>query len=332
MAYNSKINELAEESLNNRRMKALKNQELVKNQIFREIPRLEEIERQLSFIGAEAAKSVLMGKNAREAMELLAEKSINLQKEMKTILFTNGYSSDALEPKYHCSKCKDTGRVDNEAGRTVICDCLKSLRAQIACQELNKVSPLNLSTFDTFSIDKYSMDITSASNVSPYERMKRIFMFCRDYADNFKADSSSLLLRGATGLGKTHISLAIATEVINKGYGVVYVSAPDIISKMEKFHFSYKYDEEEEIQNSLTSCDLLIFDDLGTEFQSSYSSSAIYNLLNTRLLENKPTIISTNLTLKEMESCYTQRLVSRVVGNYIKMDFLGTDNRGIKGR
>ena len=332
MAYSKKINEMAEQALSDRRTKVLQNQEINKRQLYKELPRLEEIERQLSYIGAETAKAVVKGKNCKEAVTSLAEKSLALQREMKTILFTNGYSGDALEPKFHCERCKDTGRYDDINGRTVICQCLKNLRANIACHELNKISPLNLSTFESFSLDKYEMDISSASSVSPYERMKKILAYCRNYADTFQTEnSSSLLLRGATGLGKTHLSLAIATEVIKKGFGVAYVSAPDVISKMEKYHFSYRYDNEEEIENSLISCDLLIFDDLGTEFQSNYSSSAIYNLVNTRLLNKKPTIISTNLTLKEMEKFYTQRFVSRIVGNFVKMDFLGSDNRGIKG-
>ncbi len=330
MAYSNKINQMAEEALNSRRMKALQNQEIAKKQIFKELPRLEEIERQLAVIGTETAKAVVRGGNVKEAVAALAKKSLNLQQEMKTILFQNGYSKDALEPKYCCSICRDTGRVDNEEGRTVICRCLKKLRSEIACKELNDSSPLSLSSFETFSLDNYSMDISEGYSISPYERMKKIYVYCKSYAENFNEKSDSLFLRGATGLGKTHLSLAIANEVIKKGYGVVYVSAPDIVGKMEHSHFSYNYDREEEILNSLTSCDLLIFDDLGTELSNNYSASAIYNLINTRLLRNKPTIISTNLNLKEIESAYSKRFVSRIVGNYVKMDFLGTDNRGVK--
>ena len=134
-------------------------------------------------------------------------------------------------------------------------------------------------------------------------------------------------MRGATGLGKTHLSLAIANEVIQNGFGVIYVSAPMLLSTLEKSHFKYDYDTEEETINSLVTCDLLIIDDLGTEFQSSYSTSTIYNIFNSRLLNRKPTIMNTNLTLKDLEKSYSPRFVSRVMGNCAKIDFLGRDIR-----
>ena len=135
------------------------------------------------------------------------------------------------------------------------------------------------------------------------------------------------MMRGATGLGKTHLSLAIANEVIQNGFGVIYVSAPMLVSSLEKSHFKYDYDTEEETINSLVTCDLLIIDDLGTEFQSSYSTSTIYNIFNSRLLNRKPTIMNTNLTLKDLEKSYSPRFVSRVMGNCAKIDFLGRDIR-----
>lgn len=135
------------------------------------------------------------------------------------------------------------------------------------------------------------------------------------------------MMRGATGLGKTHLSLAIANEVIQNGFGVIYVSAPMLLSTLEKSHFKYDYDTEEETINSLVTCDLLIIDDLGTEFQSSYSTSTIYNIFNSRLLNRKPTIMNTNLTLKDLEKSYSPRFVSRVMGNCAKIDFLGRDIR-----
>ena len=124
-----------------------------------------------------------------------------------------------------------------------------------------------------------------------------------------------------------HLSLAIANEVIQNGFGVIYVSAPMLLSTLEKSHFKYDYDTEEETINSLVTCDLLIIDDLGTEFQSSYSTSTIYNIFNSRLLNRKPTIMNTNLTLKDLEKSYSPRFVSRVMGNCAKIDFLGRDIR-----
>ncbi|MGN0459693.1 MAG: ATP-binding protein [Ruminococcus sp.] len=327
MAFSSNINRKADEIINERRMKALGKQDMAKEKIYAEIPRLEEIERQLSVIGAKTAKAVLMGENAAESAKQLAKESLDLQAEYRRLLFLKGYNQSDLEPHFVCQKCKDTGRYDDEKGRTVLCECLKKLRAEIACEELNKVSPLSLCSFDSFDLNYYDLDIQEGYSTSPYDRMRKILAYCKKYAENFSLNSPSLMMKGNTGLGKTHLSLSIAKEVIDKGFGVVYVSAPMILSKLEKQHFSYAYDEEENTINTLVDCDLLILDDLGTEFQSNYTSSTIYNIFNSRLLNGKPTIMNSNLTLKEMEKYYSPRFVSRVMGNCAKLDFIGSDIR-----
>ena len=134
------------------------------------------------------------------------------------------------------------------------------------------------------------------------------------------------MLTGGTGLGKTHLSLSIAREVINKGFGVIYGSAQNIVSKMENEKFR-NYQSSDESERHYIDCDLLIVDDLGTEYTTAFSSAAIYNIINSRIMMSKPTIISTNLTMKDMEKSYTYRMVSRVIGNNIRLEFLGSDIR-----
>lgn len=327
MSYGKYINNLAEERLSKIRNANLDKQEMEQDKLYNLFPRLKEIEAELRHIGAMAGKAVLAGTDARTVTEQLALRSSALQNERKVILLSNGYKSDALEPHFTCEKCRDTGRIENEKGITVLCECLKNIRMQIACEELNKVSPLSLSTFESFRLDCYDMDVVPGTSTSDYDRMSKILEYCKKYAENFSAESDGIIMKGATGLGKTHLSLAIANEIIKKGFGVIYVSAPDILAKLERFHFNYDYDEEEQIVTTLTECDLLIIDDLGTEFQSNYNTSAIYNIFNSRLLKKHPTIINTNLTLKELEKYYTQRFVSRIMGNFVKMDFRGSDFR-----
>ena len=137
-------------------------------------------------------------------------------------------------------------------------------------------------------------------------------------------------MQGATGLGKTHLSLAIANEVLNKGYYAVYVSAPTILSRLENSHFDYNSNEEEHLMQTLTDCDLLIIDDLGTEFQTPYSKTTIYNLFNNRILKRKPVIINTNLSIREIQDAYSQRFVSRIIGECDRLEFLGKDIRAQK--
>ena len=156
--------------------------------------------------------------------------------------------------------------------------------------------------------------------------------FCKKYADEFSGDSHSLLFQGGPGLGKTHLSLSIAQAVIDKGYGVIYVSAPNILSRLESERFGNNAERKGETEQFLNECDLLILDDLGTEFQTKYTSSAVYNIINTRLITNRPTIISTNLSGKEIQELYGARMMSRIIGMLDRVEFIGNDIRQIKRR
>lgn len=144
-------------------------------------------------------------------------------------------------------------------------------------------------------------------------------------------ESPNLLMQGGTGLGKTHLSLAIAHEAIEKGYGVIYGSAQNMVTNLEKERFQ-KDNEQQDTNQLMLQCDLLIIDDLGTEFSTSFVTAAIYNIVNTRLMTHKPTIISTNLSMKELEERYTERFASRILGSYIPLFFRGKDIRQQKRR
>ena len=178
-----------------------------------------------------------------------------------------------------------------------MCSCMKRTAAGRGIPALNALSPLSLSSFDTFSLDYYGEAPLKAGGIPPKKRMEDIYRYCKNYAANFDPQlSPSLLMQGATGLGKTHLSLAIARAAIGKGFGVIYCSAPNIIGKLEKERFRSARGSADESDVYLLECDLLILDDLGTEFPTSFSSSTIYNMINSRLMASRPTIISTNLT------------------------------------
>ena len=292
---------------------------------YAERPRLKEIDRELGEIGASTALAAIRGGDANLRIEELAERSLALQTEYNGILAEIGLAPGSLEPDYHCKKCSDTGYIELD-NRTVICDCLSKLMSDVSCERLNALSPLELCTFDSFKLSYYSGEPDTNGNI-PFNRMSKIFNYCRGYADSFSLSSKGIIMCGATGLGKTHLSLAIANELLRKGFSVVYVSAPDILSRIEREHFGYKYDSEADTFNSLIRCDLLILDDLGTEFNSQFSSSAVYNIFNSRILAGKPTIINTNLTTAELLSTYSQRFVSRVMGSCDRLEFIGRDIR-----
>ncbi len=328
MTYSKEIYDTAYSVIDGRRREAETTAQRHTDEVYRVIPEIEEISRKLTSCSLGAARAVLKGANAKEELQRLAGISSDLQKRQAELLENNGYPIDYMEPEYTCSHCRDTAFVEKK-GKTVYCDCFLKLLIECSCDEINKLSPLSLSTFDTFSLDYYPYD-SNADGVSPYARMSKILNYCKNYAKSFSGEGKSILMRGATGLGKTHLSLAIANEVLQKGYYAVYVSAPSILSKLESTHFSYNNGEEEHLIQTLVDCDLLIIDDLGTEFLTPFSKTTIYNIFNNRLLKRKPMIINTNLTVRELQDVYSQRFVSRIIGECDRLDFIGKDIRAQK--
>lgn len=325
MSYSDAVYSKAYSILEARRNRALNEAEDRKNEIYSKLPRAEEIERELSALAINAARAAFAGADSKPILKLLSEKSKDLRTELEVLLIGAGFRPQDLEPEFTCPICEDKGSVEVN-NKTLSCQCFKELLKDCACNEVNSLSPLNLSTFESFDLSYYPQANTP-EGVNPLRRMTRIFNYCKNYAENFAANSKSILMRGATGLGKTHLSLSIANELLKKGFSVAYVSAPDILFQLERAHFSYEYKEEQDLISTLTECDLLIIDDLGTEFATNYTNSQIYNIFNNRILRSKPVIINTNFTIKELENAYTQRFVSRIMGTCDKLDFVGKDIR-----
>ena len=160
--------------------------------------------------------------------------------------------------------------------------------------------------------------------------MESVMNFCKSYAADFSTYSPSIILQGNTGLGKTHLSLAIAGEVIKRGFGVIYASAQNILSQLENEKFGRA--QYADTEKNILECDLLILDDLGSEFRSQFTVSEVYNIINTRLLNGNPTIISTNLSMESIEDIYTPRIASRILSEYTLLWFDGKDIRQLKMR
>lgn len=277
---------------------------------------LEQISLKLKKNGAEIATCYLSGNKA--GAEKLASQCLELTERKQQLEKEIGI----LEPKADCNECNDTGYIK---GR--VCSCVEKLAKEIAWADLAKEAPLAESSFENFSLDYYSDN--SENGVSDKARMKAIFEHCKSYAENFTANSESLLLLGGTGLGKTHLSLAIAGKAIEKGYGVIYGTAQNLFNQMSREHFSYGDDTDRLMQDAIE-CDLLIIDDLGTEFSTQFTLSCVYNIINTRILKGKPCVISSNYSLGELEKIYSPRVMSRIIGYYTMKQFFGSDIRQIK--
>lgn len=323
MSYTREQNITASQILKDRHSAALSAHDVRHAKVVREVPVIAQYEAQLAQTGLDVIKAVGMGEDAQQYIEGLAQVNLNIQKCIKDELVSHGYPENYLDTPWTCPKCEDTGVVGG-----YICDCKKEVLRQLNVADLESSSPAAVCRFDNFSLDYYSDRPDPMFGISPRERAEEIFEYCRDYADDFDAHSGSLYMNGATGLGKTHLSLAIANVVARKGYNIVYGSAQNILSGLEREKFGGNNSGEEETR--VLNCDLLIIDDLGSEFTNTFGTAEIYNIINTRINLDKPVIISTNLSEVEFEKRYSQRVLSRIIGNYTSLSFAGKDIRQIK--
>lgn len=324
MGYSKSIYMTAQNKLDSRRKSAVDELEIRRAKAYSEIPELVDIQSRIAACGAQVIGAFAKGANGREYVEELARESLSAQKRRKELLIEAGLPENYLEAQFVCSVCEDTGVTENG-----ICDCQRKLLVETAKDEISKHAPLRASTFEKFSLDFYP-EAPDANGISPKKRMGEIAKFCEDYANDFSLKSPSLFMHGATGLGKTHLSLSIANVVTEKGMGVIYSSAPNLFGELEREHFSRQNPNERTYEKELLETDLLIIDDLGVEFSTQFTVSCVYNIINSRILSGKPTIISTNLTPSELEDKYTQRITSRIIGSYISLKFIGRDIRQLK--
>ena len=284
---------------------------------YRRIPELRGLDERLrALIGEIAASAMGEGRDPEE----IRRESMDLHARRAELLTEAGLPMDWLDGAWDCPKCRDTGTVE---GRT--CDCVLKLYEGQRARDLSALLKLGDESFDTFDLTLYS-DEPGPSGISPREQMADVYGFCRDYAEHFGQSSVNLLFRGGTGLGKTFLSACVARVVSARGFSVVYETTVAALSAYEDQKFRGGAEAEEKIRR-LLDCDLLILDDLGTEMVTEFTKSALYTLVNARLLSGRKTIISTNLTEEEMERVYTPQICSRLRGEYQDLPFVGEDIR-----
>lgn len=323
MAYSKEVYSRAAQALERRRERANLEAQARIDEIGEKLPEINEIQRKLAQIGLNISKIFLYSADKQADMEKLMQESLELQEQKKNILKKNGYSEDALDIRYTCPACKDTGFIGSRR-----CKCHNELLKDIERSDLAKIAPIDDCTFDTFDIQYYPQQVME-NGISPRDKAEKIKNSCRKYTANFTTASPNVMFMGGTGLGKTHLSLAIANVVINRGYSVVYGTAQNILSDLQKENFG-RDDDIRYYERAVLGCDLLILDDLGTEFKSAYTVACLYNIINSRLSAKLPTIISTNFTAEELEEKYDQRITSRITGEYNKLILVGNDIRYMK--
>ena len=314
MSYYS-IQEKARAEIENRRNTARAEADY-RSEIIRSMSEeVAEIDEELSKTGMLIFKTACSGGDIAP----IKERNKQLQRRRREIIVSLGYPEDYTDVKYSCTDCSDSGYIDG----VKTCHCLKELiiKERIAASAMGNL--IEKQSFDSFSLKCYDYD------EKVLERMTAILAMAKNYVKNFSKRKDNLLLIGPTGTGKTHISTAIARELIHEGYDVIYDSTQNILSDFEDDKFRGGWNSENRSDKYLE-CTLLIIDDLGTEFSNQFTVSALYNLLNARQNKGLATIISTNLTPEELARKYEDRIYSRIIGGAKILPFEGKDRRVVK--
>lgn len=323
--YKSILKELTIE-YERKRDRALRDQRARKMEVYRQLPAIRRIDDDILKTGLAMSKYIIENPATYKESVIRAKKAIEELKLEKAYLMTeSNIPADYMDMQYECSKCEDKGYLEN--GKR--CSCLRQDLVSRSYEMSNIENVLKKENFTNFNIDMFSKEKFEEETLTPYENMVDIMGIAEGFIYNFDKDNGdNLLFYGTTGLGKTYLCNCIAKSLLDNRKIVVYQTAFTILEIIEKHRFNrgdqklndYKY-------NLLFDADLLVIDDLGTEVANTFTNAEIFNIVNTRILSGKKTIISTNLTPKEISETYTDRVFSRILDKFLPLKFYGKDLR-----
>ena len=303
MKYSIDTLHKANSVMEKRRRKALEQFEENKKIAYSKIPDLSRIDDELSSSGMLISNEILNKKNnIQDALLMIRQRNEQLISEKKRLLDESGLGEDFLSIKYNCKKCNDTGYVD-----AMPCDCLNEVIAELAANKASRIGADEEASFESFDLNYYPGDL---DGVPCKAIMAQTLENCKNYAEEFSSYSPNLLLFGGTGVGKTHISKAIAKKVAENGFDVIYMSAPDLFTALEKERFSQETPAEN--MNSIVKCELLVIDDLGAEPSIKNGDDLLYTVINERYANNLPILITTNLSKDQVSVRYEDRIFGRI--------------------
>lgn len=318
MGYSAEVVKTVRENFEKKRADAENLSAMHLGEVAQKNPDILQINKALSLTGLSIFEAALKGKDGLESrIEKIKNENRVLSEAKRELLVSNGFPEDYLDIKYSCDRCNDTGYVG-----TNMCSCMKKALVKEAYNHSGLGKFLKTQTFKNFDLSYYKDD-------NDREHMSGILEKAKKYVSDFgkPEKDSNLLFVGTTGLGKTHITTAIAKGIIDKGYNVVYESAQNVIRAFEMEHFDKDESARYETQRFFE-CDLLIIDDLGTELKNTFTQSCLYNLINTRINAGKCMIISTNIvSTSDLYAAYENRLTSRLIGSFRYFKFVGKDIR-----
>ena len=317
MALDGKLLARARENLENIHADNVAEHYLRQEKIYSRIPEIERIDTRLRTQMAELVGLTLRGSaELNAAIKALEDESLALQKKKAELLVERGYEMDYLDDIFSCKTCRDTGYFGGK-----MCSCLKAMYNAEVTRELGTLLKNSDECFEKFDLSLYG---------DARESMEIVYNTCREYANSFSERSMNLMFQGGTGLGKTFLSACIARVVAGNGHSVCYDTASSALEAFETKKFSRDAQTAENAAvkvERMLDCELMILDDLGTEMPTPMSVSALYTLINTRLVNGRKTVISTNLTDAELSKRYNPQICSRLEGEFTKLPFFGSDIR-----
>ncbi len=328
MSYDGRILARAREIIAERKRANEEEQARRRTEVFERIPAVFDTEAEITRLMAAVASDALRkGSDAGAAVETAKAGCEVLLRRRAELLRSGGFPEDYIDEIYDCPACHDTGYILGKP-----CACLKALYKAETVKELSSMLNIDGQGFENFDLSFYDR-FPDANGIVPFQTMQRVLDACREYAAKFGRDSVNLLFRGGTGLGKTFLAASIAKSVSERGFSVVYDTAISVMEAFELQKFDRGGDGSDDVSSRIrryADCDLLILDDLGTEMTTNFTQSALYSLVNGRLLSGGKTIITTNLTEDDLRRRYIPQIVSRLEGEYLVLNFAGRDIRAIK--
>lgn len=299
-----------------REREALKNR---KDEILRNHPEIMDVEHSISKISLEIAMTSFKDiPNREERLRELRNNLEDLRVKKSELLVANGYKMDDLSLHYHCTKCKDTGFIGINK-----CTCFNKKLINLYYNDSHVSDLLNAENFHTFDMSLFGSHKNGSERETPRRNMENIYSKALAYVDTFKLHSDNLLFYGNSGTGKTFMTHCIAKELLDRGFLVVYRTAEELIKDLR----AIRYDNDKTLEELIFNSDLLIIDDLGTENINDFSKAELFNLINRKILTKNKMIISTNLTMEQLLQTYSERITSRLLGNFDVSKFYGDDIR-----
>ena len=318
MGYSRKNITAVENEFEAKRNNAIYERNKRLDEVYSKCIEIRAIDNELSTTSSQLFTLAMGGKEAFEnGVGAIKERNLFLQKRRGELLVANGFTADYTEVKYECELCKDTGYVGVK-----LCSCYRNALTLKGYESSGIANLLKSQSFESFSLDNYGEDAKGI--------MKKNLKWLKSFVADFDKEKPCVLLVGGTGLGKTHLSTAVAKELIENGYDVVYETSQNVFTDFDNEFFRSRFEDGDSLTEKYFECDLLIIDDLGTEIVTSHSTSYLYNIINTRINKKLPIIISTNLGARELKNMYHDRITSRLFGDFTILKFEGGDIRKTK--